>query len=570
MDVVNFYSVGDEFGEFSNFAPYPIALDGERWPTSEHYFQAQKFEDDAYRQKIRKANYLKSEKTAEPYDTFEALSMSGPSEQPPGEEPHMSHSGIMEEAAEHSLAADGVFAHPPGDGPPPGGSRELLTLALPLIVSQSFMTVQVFLDTILLAWHDPLEMAASFPAIMWFWLPFALLQVTAGYASTFVAQYTGANRPQRVGPAVWQGIYFAVLAGLLFMLMAPAAPFLISLGGHTPALQVLEVTYLRCLSFAGLPMLVMAAINGFFSGRGQTWTVLGIEAAGTGVNVLLAQLLIFGRFGFPEWGIAGAGWATVVGSWTSALVALALMLRPRYRQEFNTLHGWRPEAELFRRLMKYGGPAGTQAFLDVLVFHVFTQLVGRLGEAAAGATTITIRLNMVAFMPMLGMGQAVCILVGQRLGADRPDLAERSAYTGLRWVFGYMCCVAAMYVLIPEWLVSIFESGRDPASFAAVAAMVPALLACAALYSLADAVNVTFSFALRGAGDTRFVTLLTFALGWPIMVVPTFLSVRAGHSILWAWIYATAYILAIAVCFAWRFRSGKWKSMRVIEPEADE
>src|SRR5437868_644420 len=84
----------------------------------------------------------------------------------------------------------------------PGGSRELLKLATPLIVSQSFMTVQVFVDTILLSWHDPREMAASFPAVMWYWLPFGLVQVTAGYTSTFVAQYMGAGRPHRAGPAV--------------------------------------------------------------------------------------------------------------------------------------------------------------------------------------------------------------------------------------------------------------------------------------------------------------------------------------------------------------------------------
>src|SRR6516162_9174728 len=131
---------------------------------------------------------------------------------------------------------------------PPGGSRELLMLAAPLIVSQSFMTVQVFLDTLLLSWHDPREMAASFPAVMWFWLAFGLLQVTAGYTSTFVAQYTGADRPNRVGPAVWQGIYFAILAGLLMLLLVPAAPLLMAAGGHSPALQSLEVTYLRCLA----------------------------------------------------------------------------------------------------------------------------------------------------------------------------------------------------------------------------------------------------------------------------------------------------------------------------------
>src|SRR5262245_64465380 len=101
-----------------------------------------------------------------------------------------------------------------------------------------------------------------------------------------------------------------------------------------------------------------------------------------------------------------------------------------------------------------------QVFLDVLVFHLFTQMVGRLGEAALGATTLTVRLNMVAFLPMMGLGQAVSILVGQRLGGDRPDLAERSTYTGLRWMFGYMCMVAAIYLLMPGLLVSVFEGDR--------------------------------------------------------------------------------------------------------------
>ncbi len=175
---------------------------------------------------------------------------------------------------------------------------------------------------------------------------------------------------------------------------------------------------------------------------------------------------------------------------------------------------------------------------------------------------------MVAFLPMMGMGQAVSILVGQRLGADRPDLAERSAYTGLKWVFGYMCAVAAVYLLFPNVLVGLFEGGRDPELFAALARLVPSLLVCVALYSLADAVNVTFSFALRGAGDTRFVSLLTFALAWPIMVIPTFAVVNAGGNIYWAWGFATAYIMAMAVCFTFRFRSGRWKSMRVIEAAA--
>src|SRR4029450_2431510 len=123
-------------------------------------------------------------------------------------------------------------------------------------------------------------------------------------------------------------------------------------------------------------MLTMAAVNGFFSGRGQTWTVLGIEAFGTVVNILLACVLIFGgegstKLGIPgipgtaKLGIEGAGWATVAGSWAAALLAITLMLRPKFRAAYGTATGWKPERELFGRVMRFGGPAGMQVFLDV-------------------------------------------------------------------------------------------------------------------------------------------------------------------------------------------------------------
>jgi MATE family multidrug resistance protein len=462
----------------------------------------------------------------------------------------------------------------------PGGSRELIALALPLVLSQSFMTIQISVDRVLLSRHNPDEVAASFPAVMLFWLPFGLLQGVAAYVATFVAQYTGAGRPHRVGPAVWQGLYFAAGGGLLFLAVVPLAPSLVALGGHDPELQRLEIIYLQYLALAALPMLLVAAVNGFFSGRGQTWTVLGIDAVGTAVNVVLALVLIFGRLGFPEMGIAGAGLSTALGAWASAGFGLALLFRRQFRAGFGTLSGWRPERELFGRLLRFGGPAGLQMFLDVLAFTLFTLYVGRLGMAAMGATSLTITLNMITFLPMLGLGQAVCILVGQRLGQDRPDLAERTTYTGLRWMSGYISLVVVAYLAAPDLLMAPFEpdSPAEREKFAAVAAIVPTLLICVAVYSLADSANLTFSFALRGAGDTRFVTWLTFALAWPVMVIPTFLVVtyrdhlRAaypgmGDPLYWAWGFATTHIIVMSVCFWLRFRHGKWKTMRVIEPD---
>jgi MATE family multidrug resistance protein len=162
--------------------------------------------------------------------------------------------------------------------------------------------------------------------------------------------------------------------------------------------------------------------------------------------------------------------------------------------------------------------------------------------------------------------------VGQRLGENRPDLAEKSTFTGLKWAFGYMCLVALAYVSIPTILVSPFKPD-DPAKaaeFAAITAVVPTLLIFVAVFSLADAVNLSFAFALRGAGDTKYVTMLTFILAWPLMVIPTALTVWLGGSVYWCWVFATAHIIGMSICFWFRFRGGKWKTMRVIEPGVAE
>jgi MATE family multidrug resistance protein len=86
-----------------------------------------------------------------------------------------------------------------------------------------------------------------------------------------------------------------------------------------------------------------------------------------------------------------------------------------------------------------------------------------------------------------------------------------------------------------------------------------------AVYSLFDSMNLVFSFALRGAGDTRFVTLVSLSLAWPLMVVPTWAAQAYDWGLYWAWAFASAYIIALAFVFLWRFRQGKWKAMRVIE-----
>jgi len=213
-------------------------------------------------------------------------------------------------------------------------------------------------------------------------------------------------------------------------------------------------------------------------------------------------------------------------------------------------------------------PNGVFVALDTFAFTAFLFLVGRLGEVQLAATSLAFTLNLVTVLPALGLGQAVGILVGQRLGEGRPDLAVRTTWKGFHLMAAFMALVGIGYVLFPGPLVLLFRSDEDPARWQEVAAVVPVLLRFVALYSLFDGMNLIFSFALRGAGDTRFVTAMALALSWPLMVLPTWAAWHLGWGLYWAWAFASLYIILLAVTFVLRFRQGKWQRMRVIETVA--
>ncbi|HJT79454.1 MAG TPA: MATE family efflux transporter, partial [Gemmataceae bacterium] len=146
-----------------------------------------------------------------------------------------------------------------------------------------------------------------------------------------------------------------------------------------------------------------------------------------------------------------------------------------------------------------------------------------------------------------------------------PERAARTTRLGLALALAYMAAVGLGYVLLPGPLVALFHSDEDPERWGQVAALVPVLLRFVAVYSLFDAMNLTVSFALRGAGDTRFVTAAALALSWPVMVVPTWAAWHFGWGLYWAWVFASLYIALLALTMLLRFRQGKWRTMRVIE-----
>ncbi len=147
-------------------------------------------------------------------------------------------------------------------------------------------------------------------------------------------------------------------------------------------------------------------------------------------------------------------------------------------------------------------------------------------------------------------------------------MAERSTWTGLALATASTAVVALAFFLLPDWLAAPFHGNADSALWEAIRSRVEVLLRFVAIFALFDAANLVLSFALRGAGDTRFVTRVALSLPWPVLVVPTWAAWYCGWGLYWAWGFASAYIMLLAVVYLVRFRQGKWRDMRVIEPAA--
>ena len=447
----------------------------------------------------------------------------------------------------------------------PGGCVEILRVALPLIISTGAFTLQMFVDRVFLMWYEADAMSAAMQAGITAFTFASLFLGTVTYVNTFVAQYMGAGRRERVGPAVWQGIYFSVFAGILILPLIPLARPIFNMIGHDPSIRGYEITYFQIMCLGSGPMLIAAAISSFFTGRRKTKTVMYVRLAATALNIILDYCLIFGRLGFSEWGIAGAAWATVFSSVFSAVIFMILFLSGRNRRKYTTGAGCRLEKDLFGRLMRFGLPNGVQFLLDMLAFTFFISFVGRIDKVSLGATAIAFQINTLSFMPMIGLGIALTTLVGQSLGQNDPNLAQRTTWSACYLAFSYMVLMAIGFWFYPEFFMYPFSMNSPPEQYEQLRPFAENLLRFVAFYCLFDTGNIIFSAALKGAGDTRFVMVMSVVLHWAFLCVPAYLGFKLGWGLYAFWGFFTGFVCLLAIAFLLRFLQGKWKTMLVIE-----
>lgn len=442
----------------------------------------------------------------------------------------------------------------------------MLNIGLPLVASMASTTVMQFTDRVFLSTYSLDAIAAALPAGIANFLLMTFFWGVINYVNVFVAQYTGAGKDEMVGVSLWQGIIFALVGGaVLACFWFPAEAFFNG-AGHSPEVARLEITYFRVLCLGSPLALLTVAMSSFYTGRGQTRPVMVTNIVGTLFNIPLDYVLINGLFGLPEMGIQGAGLATVACWGLNTLFFTGLV----FTKKNNQLYGvWRSRGfylPVFKRLMKYGLPGGVQFFLEITAATFFVFMTGQLGKLELTATNIAFSIESLAFLPMVGLHLAVTTLVGQSIGRAQVAEGERSVTSTLHLVFAYQICLALLFVLAPEPLLALFRpKGLSPSEYSPIMDMGIVILRFIAVYILCQGLSTVFCGAIKGAGDTRFVMWTLVAASTCAMIAPVYTAIHFFQAGLYTiWTLATVYMAFLGITFYFRYRTGKWKSMKVI------
>jgi len=442
--------------------------------------------------------------------------------------------------------------------PSPGGVRQVIHLAAPVILTHLSFTLMGVVDSAMVGRLGATELAAVGFGGIWLWTLFTGFIGAGTVVQTFVSQYHGADRPEECGKWAWQALYALIpLATCGALILHFNVDSLMALLAPSEAVQRLAGNYLAICAFGAIGMCAATIFSSFFLGIGDSRTPLYVTIFVNLLNAALDYALIFGKFGMPAWGVSGAAVATSLSEFTYALVLCVLFIRRRRHQAFATslvLPRWEP----VRRLLRTGLPIGGQYAIEMLSFAAFLTLVARMGDAPMAASQAFIALLSISFMQAEGLSIAVCTLIGRHVGAMDLTAAARSFRSGQLIALVISGTVAALFIFLPTPLLRVFTD--DPE----VLLLARPLLVVGAIYQFFDAFGIVADGALRGAGDTLVPFLIRIGLAWGLFLpLAWLLGIRLEGGLTAAWLGGALYVTLLAGILVFRFRSGAWRRIQI-------
>ena len=373
-----------------------------------------------------------------------------------------------------------------------------------------------------------------------------------------VARHIGANQRPQAEAALVQSIYLGLLMGVAVAIPVIAwAPNLVRIFADDPEVVRAGTDFIRTIMLGTPGMAIFAVVAAGLRGAGDMRTPLLIGATLNVLNVVVAYTLIFGKFGLPALGVRGAAVASAAAFWTGAILGLAALLR---RDGVLTLRRGElaPHPETARRVLAVGTPTAVEQLLMQIGFLLYLAIAASYGTSAVAAYFIGVRILALSFLPGFGFSAAASTIVGQQLGAGKPENAERSGWEANRLAMMLMSIAAIVIFFLARPIAALFIDDAavidDAVSFIQILALAQPLMAA----------DSTLGGALRGAGDTRF-PLLTVIIGFygARLGFAWFVAHALGLSLAWVWAALLGDYLMRAILKAWRFRSGRWKRARV-------
>lgn len=393
-------------------------------------------------------------------------------------------------------------------------ARAILVLGLPLIGGHLGQVAIGVTDTVMLGWYGVEELAAQGVASSLFFVLFLMGSGFAWAVMPMVASYhaegdeTNLRRATRMG--LWLSLGFAVLTLPVF-LMAEAV--LLALG-QTEQVAALGADYLRIAGWGIVPALLVMTFKSYLAALERTQIVLWITLAAAVANALANYAFIFGNWGAPAWGIAGAAVASVITQLVmlAGVVGYALIALPQHTLLKRL---WRADWDMLGRVVRLGVPIGLTTLSEVGLFAASAFMMGWLGTIPLAAHNIALQLASITFMVHLGLSNVATIRAGNAYG--RGDLADmlKGARTVIAMSFAMALATIVLFVALPEPLISLFMDKDEPAR-ADILRIGVLLLALAALFQLVDGAQVIALGLLRGVQDTTVPMVLAAVSYWVV------------------------------------------------------
>jgi len=386
---------------------------------------------------------------------------------------------------------------------------------------------------------------------------------TAFIVQSFVAQLSGRGDRDETPRFAWYGLAITLCAAVVAVALIPLVGPALSLTGYSVEVrdQMTDYMAIRMLSVGAI--VGVEALGNWYGGLGNTWMqmVAGIITMVTAV--VLNWVLIGGHLGAPAMGVNGAAVASTIASFLGfGFLAVAFWRR----------WGGAPTAPATNlslrelgRVLRFGLPNGLNWFLEFAAFQLFVNgVLASLGDETVAALNVVIAVNSLSFMPAFGLASAGAILAGQAIGRGARDAVWPQVKVTLLCTMTWMGAIGLVYVVFPARVLSLFASGAS----GQLVAIGTTMLVISAAWQLTDAIGMTLAETLRAAGDTTWTAAARVVLAWAVFTPSAFLIVNRFHGgPIGAMLCLVGYLGLLATALAWRFKSGAWKRIELIEPK---